>query len=160
MQIYSWDWQQPNLALEISQHTQLLGVLNVPAGRQVKQVAKLSHLQPNIYSRIELAVVLNAASSLDLELVLNISQAATNTDTYLKVHTLRLPGAGSARVVPSLEIKNQQVKAGHAAVVGELDSQQLYYLRSRGLSLEQAQQLVIQSFTQAINDKLSQQNAG
>jgi len=47
---------------------------------------------------------------------------------------------------PALEIKNDEVKASHAATVGRLDRQIIFYLNSRGLGRQEAAKLVVSSF--------------
>ena len=47
---------------------------------------------------------------------------------------------------PTLEILNDDVKCSHGSTIGQLDPHQLFYLRSRGIPLEQARQLLIYAF--------------
>ncbi|MNI88787.1 FeS cluster assembly protein SufD [compost metagenome] len=47
---------------------------------------------------------------------------------------------------PILLIDEDDVKAGHAASVGQVNPEQIYYLMSRGISREQAERLVIYGF--------------
>ena len=47
---------------------------------------------------------------------------------------------------PVLEIHADEVKAAHGATVGQLDANALFYLRSRGLPADQAQQLLTAAF--------------
>lgn len=47
---------------------------------------------------------------------------------------------------PILLIEEFEVTAGHAASVGQVDEEQLYYLMSRGLSREAAEYLVVRGF--------------
>jgi Fe-S cluster assembly protein SufD len=47
---------------------------------------------------------------------------------------------------PILLIDEDDVKAGHAASVGQVNPDQIYYLMSRGISKEEAQRLVIYGF--------------
>jgi len=47
---------------------------------------------------------------------------------------------------PELEIRNNEVKASHAASVGRIDEEQLYYLCSRGMERKEARRLIIDGF--------------
>ena len=47
---------------------------------------------------------------------------------------------------PILLIDEDDVEAGHAASVGRVDPEQLYYLMSRGISQKEAERLVIHGF--------------
>ncbi len=55
---------------------------------------------------------------------------------------------------PVLEIHADEVKASHGATVGQLDERALFYLRSRGLPLEQARALLTSAFCRAALDRL------
>lgn len=57
-------------------------------------------------------------------------------------------------VRPVLDVQSNDVKASHGAKIHTLDQQKLFYMMSKGLSLEKAQWIVIQSWLQAIFDKL------
>lgn len=53
---------------------------------------------------------------------------------------------------PRLEIYNDDVKCSHGAATGTLDEMQLFYMRSRGLSLQQARLLLKQAFMADVID--------
>ena len=49
-------------------------------------------------------------------------------------------------VKPELEIYADDVKCSHGAASGELDQEQLFYLRSRGIDEEEARQMLIDAY--------------
>jgi len=111
-------------------------------------LAKLNifHKLPNKNSKIYVRVVLFDESRFDLETMLHIKKGARNTDTYFKAQVLLMSDEASARVVPSLEIEENEVKAGHAATITQVDKNQIYYLMSRGLTKEESENMLIESF--------------
>jgi Fe-S cluster assembly protein SufD len=120
-------------------------------GRQsdsIKSKIILTHNKPNITSRINIKAVLFDDAKFDLEALLRISKGARNTDTYLKIDCLVIGEKAFARAIPSLEIKEDAVKAGHGATIGYLDEQSIYYLKSRGLNSQVAEELLIKAFLQ------------
>ena len=56
------------------------------------------------------------------------------------------PNAPEIDTKPELEIYNDDVKCAHGATVGELDIEQLFYLRSRGIDEKTARGLLIFAF--------------
>ena len=60
----------------------------------------------------------------------------------------------SANFVPSLEILENEVSAGHGAVVKSIDPEEIFYLRSRGISLEKANELLISGFLNSFGVEL------
>ena len=63
---------------------------------------------------------------------------------------------GHADAIPGLEILANDVRCTHAAAIAQIDPEQLYYLRSRGLSLERAKRLVIEGFLEATVERFEQ----
>ena len=59
-----------------------------------------------------------------------------------------------ANSLPNLEIEADDVKCSHGATVGQLDSEALFYLLSRGLSQQQAERLVVLGFLGEVMAKL------
>jgi Fe-S cluster assembly protein SufD len=75
-----------------------------------------------------------------------IGKNIKNIDVFLEQRVL-LTGAGArAVVIPELEIESNKVRAGHAASVGQIDEEQLFYLTSRGLNKQEAIKLLVEAF--------------
>jgi Fe-S cluster assembly protein SufD len=55
---------------------------------------------------------------------------------------------------PQLEILANDVKCKHGATIGQLDRDKLFYMRSRGLGLEEARRLLIHAFASEIIDHI------
>ena len=90
--------------------------------------------------------VLNDKSQVDYTGQLNIHPHAQVIDTHLGHHTLLLSRNAKVKTTPSLEIEADDVKAGHAASVGSLDEDLLFYLKSRGIDQATARTLLIRGF--------------
>lgn len=55
---------------------------------------------------------------------------------------------------PNLEIHNNDVKCNHGSTIGQIDEEQLFYLRSRGLDEAEARSLLIFAFASEIVDRM------
>ncbi len=55
---------------------------------------------------------------------------------------------------PELEIYADEIEASHGATVGQLDETAVFYLRSRGLSEDQARRILTMAFCHAVTDRL------
>src|SRR5258706_1752777 len=55
---------------------------------------------------------------------------------------------------PSLEIHNDDVKCNHGSTIGQLDEEALFYLRSRGISEEEARNLLVYAFASEIVERV------
>jgi Fe-S cluster assembly protein SufD len=86
--------------------------------------------------------------------LLKIDKGATRTSAFETNRNLVLSEDAKAHSVPNLEIECDDVICGHGSSVGPLESQHLYYLQSRGLPKEKAEQMLIRGFFQEIIDRL------
>ncbi len=66
---------------------------------------------------------------------------------------LLLSKTAEVETKPELEIFADQVKAVHAATVGQLDEEALFYLRSRGISEASARQMMIAGFLEEVRER-------
>lgn len=57
--------------------------------------------------------------------------------------------------VPMLEIENQDVRCSHAATVGRIDAEKLFYLMSRGIDRAAAEQILIDGFVEPYLSKFA-----
>lgn len=76
------------------------------------------------------------------------------TDASQSNRNLVLTPTAEADTRPWLEIFADDVKCVHGATVGRLDHDALFYLRSRGIPLQQARALLVEAFVSEITDTL------
>lgn len=77
---------------------------------------------------------------------ITIHAGADGSDAALSNKNLLLGNAAEIDTQPVLVIHADEVKAAHGATVGQLDPTALFYLRTRGLPLEQAKRLLTTAF--------------
>ncbi len=83
-----------------------------------------------------------------------VAEGAVKTDARQANHNLLLSRGAEIDTKPELEIYADDVKCSHGASIGQLDEQQLFYLRSRGLDAESARGLLIAAFAGALLEGL------
>ncbi|MCM1429512.1 MAG: SufD family Fe-S cluster assembly protein [Clostridium sp.] len=81
-----------------------------------------------------------------------VDEGAVKTEAYQS--NRNLVGSPEARMFskPQLEIYNDDVKCSHGTAIGQLDAMQLFYMRTRGLSEEEARLLLKQAFMADVID--------
>lgn len=79
-----------------------------------------------------------------------VGPGADGTDAEQANDSLLVSTRAEANTQPRLEILADDVTCKHGATVGQLDDEALYYLRSRGISAEEARRLLIAGFAQEI----------
>lgn len=79
---------------------------------------------------------------------------ANQTDSFLSDHALLLSENARADSIPILEILARDVRCKHAASMGQVDPEQLFYLQSRGLSEDEALRLIVLGFFEPVIGKI------
>jgi Fe-S cluster assembly protein SufD len=85
-----------------------------------------------------------------------IRQGAHKCDAYQTNRNVLLSEHAKADSIPNLEIlSNDPVRCGHAASIGPIDDEALFYMQSRGIPYEAAQRLIVTGFFQEVLDKVT-----
>ncbi len=83
---------------------------------------------------------------LNFDGIVNIAQTGGGSSGFLNQETLNLSPDTVVKATPGLKIDTNDVKAGHGASVRNLNDEDLYYFGARGISKEEAKQLLIAGF--------------
>lgn len=92
--------------------------------------------------------------------LLKIDKGAVRTSAFETNRNLVLSEGAKAHSVPNLEIECDDVICGHGSSVGPLETEHLYYLRSRGLSAARAERLMIKGFFNEVIERLPVKGLG
>ena len=93
-------------------------------------------------------------ASITLDGNLHIESEIKNVDAKLYEETLLLWKAKYVSLIPWLRVDSPDVKASHWAKVQRISPERLFYMQSRGLSQEKAINMIINSYSEQIVDKL------
>ncbi len=104
------------------------------------------HDAPHATSDLFFKGVLNDRSRAVWRGVIRVAEGAQRTDAYQENRSLLLSPSAHADSIPGLEIKANDVRCTHAATIGRVDAEALYYLMSRGLDREAAEKLIVEGF--------------
>ena len=102
---------------------------------------------PKTSCDIQFRAALADASSSFFDGLIRVEEGAKNARGFLSYKALLLSVGARAKPTPRLEVLTKDVASlGHAASVGKIDEEQLFYLQSRGLAREAAERLIIDGF--------------
>lgn len=87
--------------------------------------------------------------------LIEVEEDASLTDAYFTNHNIVLNNGARADSIPSLKIRNNDVKCSHGSTTGKINEEQILYLTSRGLDREDAKQLILEGFLSQVYDLLS-----
>lgn len=83
-----------------------------------------------------------------------IREGVAKIDAAQTNNNLLLSGEALVNTNPELEIFSDDVKATHGATVGQIEDEELFYLRSRGIDHETARHILIQGFAGEMLDRI------
>jgi Fe-S cluster assembly protein SufD len=114
------------------------------------------HAAPNTTSDLAFRGVLQGRSTAVWKGNIIVDPGAQKTDAFQESRNLLISKRAHADAIPGLEIQANDVRCTHAAAVAQVDPEQLFYLRSRGLPEDVAKRLVIEGFLSALVERFEQ----
>jgi Fe-S cluster assembly protein SufD len=108
------------------------------------------HAAPNTVSDLAFRGVLSESATSVWRGMIRVDRDAQHTDAFQESRNLLLSPQSHADSIPGLEIEADDVRCTHAAAIAQVDPEQLYYLRSRGLAEADSKRLVIDGFLQEL----------
>ena len=84
-----------------------------------------------------------------------VRQDAQNIEAYQSNGNVLLSDSSTVNSKPELEIYADDVRCSHGSTIGQIDEDALFYLRSRGISKENAKKLMVSAFIGDVLDKIN-----
>ena len=102
---------------------------------------------PETDCRIDFRTALRSTSSSFFDGMIRVEEGAKDSRGFLSYRALLLSPDARAKPIPRLEVLTKEVASlGHAASVGKINPEQLFYLQSRGLSYSEAEKIIVEGF--------------
>lgn len=122
-------------------------VVAISGGRQTQGIeTRVTNKAPHTIGHILQHGVIRERGTLTFNGIGHILKNAKGSDAQQESRVLMLSDGARGDANPILLIDENEVTAGHAASVGRVDPEEMYYLMSRGLRKEAAERLVIRGF--------------
>ena len=113
---------------------------------KVKIAVDMHHDFPHCNSRQLFKGIAGGDSRVDFYGKIIVAQDARRTEAYQENHNILLSDGARVDTKPQLEIYADDVKCSHGATIGRLNEEEQFYMRSRGITLEDAKVLQMISF--------------
>lgn len=134
---------------------ELLGATFPRGEQQMEHWTVQDHAAPDTWSELAYRGALDDAARSVYYGTIRVRPGARGTDAYQANRSLLLASGARADSNPQLEIENNDVRCTHGATVGPLDQEQLFYLMSRGIPLQEARRLVVQGFFDDVRERVA-----
>ncbi len=131
------------------------------AGRDQHQDtgAKAVHLAPNTRSRIVSKSVSKDGGRATYRGQLRVAPGSTGVVASVRCDALMLDDISRSDTYPYIDIQEDDTTMTHEAVVGKISADQIFYLMSRGLTENEAQNLIVQGFLEVFTKELPMEYA-
>jgi Fe-S cluster assembly protein SufD len=114
------------------------------------------HGAANTRSDLAFRGILSDRSSAVWRGMIKVDPGAQQTDAFQECRNLLLSKRAHADAIPGLEILANDVRCTHAAAIAQIDADQLFYLRTRGLPEAVSKRLVIEGFMAELIERFEQ----
>lgn len=141
--------------MEAGERVEVWGLVDANEPGDYKVTVITDHKAINTFGRVVIKGISVGGARVSIDGMVKIEKGAEGTDSFLEMRMLLLDKKSTATVEPKLEIENNKVKASHAASVGKIDEDELFYLKSRGISAEEARELIVSGFLNEVKEKIN-----
>ena len=132
----------------------LYGAYICAGQEKVKIAVDMHHKVPHCNSRQLFKGIAGGNSRVDFYGKIIVAKDAQRTEAYQENHNLLLSDGAKVDTKPQLEIYADDVKCSHGATIGRLNEEEQFYMRSRGITLEDAKVLQMISFVAPVLENI------
>jgi Fe-S cluster assembly protein SufB len=140
-------------------HAEVISVAVAGAGQHQDTGAKAIHLAPNTTSRIVSKSVSKDGGRTTYRGHLKVAPGATGVVASVRCDALMLDDRSRSDTYPYIDIAEDDTTITHEATVGKISQDQIFYLMSRGLTENEATNLVVQGFLEVFTKELPMEYA-
>ncbi|HEY8365428.1 MAG TPA: Fe-S cluster assembly protein SufB [Haloplasmataceae bacterium] len=129
------------------------------SGQNQDTGAKMIHLAPNTSSTIISKSISRGGGRVNYRGLVNIGKNAKGAKSHVECDTLILDGLSTSDTIPTNIVNNSDATLEHEATTSKVSEDQLFYLMSRGLTEEQATEMIIMGFIEPFARELPMEYA-
>ncbi len=131
------------------------GVYLMDQKQHIDNQVYIDHAKPDCYSNELFKGILDDEASAVFNGHILVRKDSQRTNAYQNNRNILMTDDAKANAKPFLEIYADDVKCSHGATVGQLDLEQLFYIRSRGICEANARLLLLYAFAAEIIQKVN-----
>ena len=114
----------------------------------------INHNMEKTYSKVLYKGILDDNAHAVFNALVNVPSKSKQINSDQKNHNIILSKKAKINSNPKLKISCDDVKCSHGSTTGNLDSEALFYLRSRGINLKKSKKILLDSFMNEIIDSI------
>ncbi len=137
----------------------IISVAMAGPGQHQDAGAKVIHAAPDTTSKIVSKSISFGGGHTTYRGLAHIAKGATRSKIRVECDALMFDDGSKSDTIPYIEVLEDDVTMEHEATVSKVSEEQLFYLRSRGLSEEEATMLIVQGFFEPFAKELPMEYA-
>ncbi len=138
----------------VGSEADILGICFGDGTQHIDHQSLQAHVGPETRSNLLLKVAVRDTARSVYGGMIDVAPTAVHADGYVANRNLMLSQGAKADSIPRLEIRANDVKCGHGATAGHIDSDQRFYLMARGVPPEEASSLIVRGFMDDVLDRV------
>ncbi|MCO4561323.1 FeS cluster formation protein SufB [Streptococcus infantarius subsp. infantarius] len=137
----------------------MLSIAFANKGQHQDTGAKMIHNAPHTSSSIVSKSIAKGGGKVDYRGQVTFNKNSKKSVSHIECDTILMDDISSSDTIPFNEIHNSQVALEHEAKVSKISEEQLYYLMSRGLSEQEATEMIVMGFVEPFTKELPMEYA-
>lgn len=121
--------------------------------------AKMHHLAPNTSSTIVSKSISKQGGKVTYRGIVHFGRKAEGARSNIECDTLIMDNESTSDTIPYNEINNDNISLEHEAKVSKVSEEQLFYLMSRGISEQEATEMIVMGFIEPFTKELPMEYA-
>lgn len=135
--------------------TNIYGLYLMDRKQHIDNLVHVEHLYPNCYSNELYKGIMDDSASGVFNGHVIVHKDAQKSNAFQNNRNILLTDKAKVNTKPFLEIYADDVKCSHGATVGQLDTEAMFYIRSRGIGEHNAKMLLMYAFADEIIQKIT-----
>ena len=136
-----------------------LSVAFAGAGQHQDAGAKMVHAAPHTSSQIISKSVARGGGRTSYRGLVQIQEGAVGSKATVKCDALLVDDISRSDTYPYVDVREDESSIGHEATVSKIGADQLFYLRSRGMTEDEAMAMIVRGFVEPIARELPMEYA-
>lgn len=139
---------------EAGNEAHMYGLYLIKENTHVDNHTLVDNTKPNCFSNEFYKGIIDGHATGVFSGKIYVRPDAQKTNAYQSNKNILLSDTATVNTKPQLEIYADDVKCSHGCTVGQLDPEALFYLRTRGIGLQDAQAMLLQAFSSDILEQI------
>lgn len=139
--------------------SEFTGISFAGEGQNLDTGAQVIHAAPHTKSTINTKSISKSGGIAIYRGLVDIKENAYGSKNSTSCESLMLDSASRSDTIPSIKIENNDIDIGHEAKIGRISDSVIFYLMTRGISEDEAKQMVVRGFAEPIAKELPMEYA-